>query len=361
MSIRNVLLCIGIIMVPVTALCSAGEHSDSLYKGFTQFLGSLYQYECKPLLGGQMGSIQQCTVNGKKYVARIINAPLATRRSEVLTHLSMAAQNIAPRIYYYDQDDYSLVIMEYIESKTLSWEQTRNANVLQCVAQKIRAIQAGDAVALGHNKKMDIFDLIVRGYERIRTKHHIVDHSIFEQALRKAKVVYQKIESRRPLLVLSHNDLHPRNMFFINNDIVIIDWELIGLNYDFFDLALYSLYSCLTDKHEYDLLSHYLQRDPSVADLQYLKEIKLLIRLYGALWNLSFLDELPEDISLDMVKNFDHYGKIFIEDYSADSSLFWFEFSMSLLREFFQEYERFEKDNAIDMQESLVLVPVACA
>lgn len=338
--IKKSLLCIS--MTLQLTLFSSIEHSDTIYKRFVQLLGPLYQYECKALSGGQMSSIQLCMVNGKKYVARVINTPLPVRRNEVLTHVHMASKNIAPHIHYYDQDDYALVIMDYLEGKTLSWQQARNHDVLQRIAHKIRSIQACDKNTLMHDKRMNIFDFIINCYEKIKTKKFAIDPAIFDQAFHKAKILYDTIESRKPRLVLSHNDLHPRNIFFINNDISIIDWEVIGLNYELFDLALYSLYSCLRDEDEYHLLTYYLYHEPSDEELQQFKDIKLLISLYGSFWNFAFSDEIPEDISFDMVNDFDYYGKIFTETYDSDSPKFWFEFSASLLQKFFKDYERFE-------------------
>lgn len=325
-------------------VCSSPEHYDPVYNGFTQFLGSLYQYESKTLAGGQMNAIQLCTVNDKKYVVRIMNAPLSKCRGEILAQVSMAAKKIAPHIHYYDQDNYSLVIMDYIDAKTLSWQQARDPYVLKKMAEKIRLIEACDQDMFVDNKKMDVFNYIVCCYEKIKTRQCAIDNAIFDEAFHKAEILYHAIESRNPRLVLSHNDLHPRNIFFIDNDISIIDWEIIGLNYEFFDLALYSLYSCLRDEDEYLLLTYYLERDPSDQQLQYFKDIKLLISVFGAFWNFAFSDDIPHDISLDMVKDFDYYGKVFTETNDADSTRFWFAFSASLLQKFFKDYERFEKE-----------------
>ena len=339
---RIFLFCLSAIL-PIT-LFSSAEQSDPIYEGFMQFLGPLYQYECKQLSGGQMSSMQLCVVNGKKYVTRIINTPLSVRRDEVLIHVDMAAKNIAPHIYYY-QDDYSLMIMEYIEGKTLCWQQARGDNVLQCIAQKVRSISSCDKETLTYAKRINIFDIISSCYEKIKTRSCAIEGAIFDEAFDKAQIVYHRIESRKPRLVLSHNDLHPRNIFFTNNDISIIDWETIGLNYEFFDLALYSLYSCLRDEDEYNLFTYYLQKEPSAQDLQQFKDVKLLISVYGSFWNFAFSDDMPQDISLDMVDDFDYYIKLFTETHEEDSAQFWFMFSASLLQKFFKEYERFEKEN----------------
>jgi hypothetical protein len=57
------------------------------------------------------------------------------------------------------------------------------------------------------------------------------------------------------------------------------------------------------------------------------------------------LDDVPADIILAKPKSFGYYGKIFAENYKADSPDFLFEMAVSLLQGFFKEYECLEKQH----------------
>jgi thiamine kinase-like enzyme len=320
--------------------------TDVVYKGFTHFLEDIQSYECTSLTGGlSTSSMQRCTVNGKKYVVRMLNGSFSVRKNEILTHVAMAKEKIAPHIYYYDSIDYSFAIMEFIDGCTLTVEQAQQSDMLERIAQKIRFIHGYDPAKLVDSEKVNMFDAIVGFYEQVKQKNPILSYCILDQALLQAKILYERIELNSPRLVFSHNDIHMRNVFCVHNDALIIDWEAVAINYNFFDGASYSLYACLNDLQEHYLLFCYLKRKPLPAEIQSFKDIKSLIMLYTALWLLKELDDVPADIILAKPKSFGYYGKIFAENYKADSPDFLFEMAVSLLQGFFKEYECLEKQH----------------
>ena len=64
---------------------------------------------------------------------------------------------------------------------------------------------------------------------------------MIDQAFQSTKIIHQKIENEKRSLVPCHNDLNYRNIFFTEKNIIFIDWEMAGINYDFYDLAFISI------------------------------------------------------------------------------------------------------------------------
>src|SRR5688500_3603422 len=133
--------------------------------------------------------------------------------------------------------------------------------------------------------------------------------------------------------------MHLRNMFFMANKIIIIDWEMAGFNDPFFDLANYSLYACLTEDQEYDLLKFYLQYFPTQAQKDHWNAVKSLVLVFNIFSWFYFLGPIPSHLSSDAVKDFNYYADIFSQNNNNDSD-FLFELALSLVNKFFHEYHR---------------------
>lgn len=318
------------------------SNSPIVREGFEQFLGSVYSYESQPLVGGLLSEAPcVCTVNDNKYVARIFKGLPDNRQTKVAINCLVADKGIAPKIYYHDHhDDFSFVIMDFVNTHTLFFEQAHDHLILDLVAQKVKLIEQFDVNMVTANKET-LFDETMRHYESIKKKHtasHV--NVILEELKYKTEILYQKIKNQGRPLVINHNDLHPRNMFFINNDLVIIDWETIALSYKFGDLALYSILSSLNKKDDLYLLTRYLECIPSADDEQYFKMVKLMGRIGVVLSCFDFIEAIPE--STEVIREFRQYAMAFAHDTSADSSKFFYEFGMSQLQEFREEFEKFE-------------------
>jgi thiamine kinase-like enzyme len=327
--------------------CSFTQENDAIYNGFQQFLGTVDSYECEQISGGLSSNTQYlCAVNDKKYIVRMLNEPLPVRQSEVLMHLLAEGKNIAPKIHYYDTNEYALVIMDFIDGQTLSLEQANRRDVLERIAHSIRCITQCDAHLLTKRKKKDLFAETICRYEKIKNQRGEVLDSIITQALCKVACVHQAIESAQRSLVVNHHDLHPRNIFFTNNDIVIIDWERAAINYEWYDLAIYSVYACLGKDDDHYLLTEYLQQPPSDDDLYYFTCLKLMMRVHIALDFFTCTSQIPESVFDEPIKEFKYYATIFAQDTNANSPEFLYAIGVSLLQEFFARYENFENDMA---------------
>jgi len=318
-----------------------------MYNGFKQFLGDIYNYKCEQLSGGVSYNTQYlCTVNDKKYVVRVLKEPLPTRHNEVSVHLFAANKFFAPMIHYYEHnEEFSFVIMDFINGHTLTLDEAHRFDVLDLMAEKIRLIHQWDASLLPYSSKRDLFAEITENYKKIKNKNlcsFLIP--ILEEVLHKAEIINQKVKSEQRLFVVNHNDLLPRNIFFTGNNIVIIDWENVGLNDVFYDLASYSMFACLNDEDDFYLLTQYLQRSPLYSDIQHFKCVKLMSRVFDTFSVFAFLDYISESIPMESIEDFMYYQNIFAQDSSINSSEFLYAMTLGQIREFFKEYKRCEEE-----------------
>lgn len=280
------------------------------------------------------------TVNDSKYLVRILKEPLLIRQNEVIVHSAAADKFIAPKIYHHQHTkEFSLIIMDFIPESTLSLEQAKDYYTIDFIARKVKSIQELDLNFTLRTR--NLFTVIIENYEKIKNKNLIID-PIFEEILDKVKIIYQKFENNARPLVISHNDLHPRNIFFTGTDVIIIDWEMVGFNDQFYDLAVYSLCACLNEKDDFYLLKQYLQKDPCSDDMQHFNIVKLLARVTYVFSTFEFLNHIPEVLSVESFNNFEYYENIFAQDSTANSSELLLALGVSQLQLFLEEYKSFK-------------------
>lgn len=85
--------------------------------------------------------------------------------------------------------------------------------------------------------------------------------------------------------VLTHHDLNSKNIIFNNKEIKIIDWEYVGINDIYFDLASLCVEFGLNTKQQKQVLFYYF----SVFKHDKNKKLKNFITLYKNLCELWFL------------------------------------------------------------------------
>ncbi len=309
---------------------------------FSEFLSQpLYQFEYKQLHGGfSLNSSYLYHVNDKKYVVRMLGESLHFRKSEIEAHLLAATLNVAPRVHYYDKNNYAFTIMDFIEGATLNLQQAQSVEVLNLVAHKVKLLAQVEVSTLSNIPKRDVFRYIVENYEMVmRNPEYAFLFPLLEDMFSKAKIIVNTIEKDNRSFVLSHNDLHSRNIFFADNDVLFIDWEMVGVTYQLYDLANYSFTACLSDEQDVFLLSKYLGCEPSHAELHQFRKMKLLAMAFYITSIFAWVEKGPSDFSLDNVKRYEDYAALFAHDATANSSDFLFLLGISALKEFSVRYD----------------------
>ena len=331
------LTCCITITSPLDIPESEKEQIDAIHTGFEQFLGKLDYCDCKPLHGGLSSNMQYlCTVNDKKYVARILKESQTQRQTEMAAHLTAVHHGISPAVhYYYSNDNYSVMIMDFINDHTLWVQQANDQDVLDQIADKIRTISQFNPTILADQTPKNLYDFekINQKYKKLKTLNLSTLEPMLDQALQIVTVLNQRLKHDNHHAVFSHGDLNPRNIFFTNNNIKFIDWENACMHYDLHDIASYSVFLCLNQSDDVYLLTKYLQHAPSQAEIERFKDIKLMIRAIDAFNVLVFLQNIPDSIPMETIQDFKHYETIFAQDSEQNSDEFLYALAVSQLKE----------------------------
>ncbi|HEX4069406.1 MAG TPA: phosphotransferase, partial [Candidatus Babeliales bacterium] len=308
--------------------------NPAVRNGFENFLGKINFYTTKSLMGGLSNEAPViCTVNDKKYVARMFKGLPDDRHNRAHINKLAADKGLAPKVHYHGHcdDTFDFMIMDFVDASTLSLEQANNPKVIDLIAKKVKLIAQFDKNIVTHNKE-NCFDETIRHYHSVKKKNCDNFDAVLEEVKNKTELIHQEIDKHKRPLVIGHNDFHPRNIFFKNNDIVIIDWDTLALNYEFGDLTAYSIFSCLSHKNDIRLLRKYLGCIPTDEDKHYFKTVKLLSRACLVLSFFEFVDCIPESVSVESIKNFKHYATCFAQGTDFDVPDFFYECGMSQLQ-----------------------------
>jgi len=96
----------------------------------------------------------------------------------------------------------------------------------------------------------------------------------------------KKLKKYKKELVTTHHDLNPKNILFHKNTIKFIDWEYVGVNDKFFDLATVCFEFALNTKEEKILLKAY-QTSVHKKDIKKLHSHMLIYEHLCKLWFMS--------------------------------------------------------------------------
>ena len=140
--------------------------------------------------------------------------------------------------------------------------------------------------------------LLIKKYHKIKPKIKYYDfkkdlknYAQFLDDFKSNKLLSQTartinfIKKYKKELVLIHHDLNPKNIIFNNKEIKIIDWEYVGINDIFFDLASLCVEFNLNKKQQKQLLIYYF----SIYNYNKNEKLQKYITLYKNLCELWFL------------------------------------------------------------------------
>jgi|694.fasta_scaffold25378_3 thiamine kinase-like enzyme len=219
----------------------------------------------KPLLGGGTKSkIYRIDIGNKKYVLRLLDEdqPVARRRSELNAHKIGTELQIAPKIIYTDPK-LVVTVMEFIEGRTLTREDLKNAEIISKVMQALKKFHEypNEGLLVKRTKVGAIQDL----YDRYKKKG-VVFPSCFDQLHGKLQDDFADLKSA---LGPSHGDFNPRNiMVSKEGHIYIIDWAQASIDHPFLDIAWLSIFLAANKEQVKSLLQEYFGREPTESEIK---------------------------------------------------------------------------------------------
>lgn len=222
--------------------------------------------------------------SGQRFVVRVaedLNVHGVWRRHEVAVSHAAYQAGVSPKICYCEP---GVMVLEFIESKTLGEEDVKNARNIDRIIHLIKQ---------AHNKIPQFLDLptvlfwvfqVNRYYLRtIKSETcHLSKELTFFSSLN-----HQLEKDIQPsALVFGHNDLLAANFLDDGQRLWLIDWEYAGFNHPLFDLAGLSSNNQLSADDEQWLLEAYWGAKYSLEMLAQLKLMKCASLLRETLWSL---------------------------------------------------------------------------
>tara|TARA_B110000014_G_C20097522_1_gene575540 strand:- start:115 stop:987 length:873 start_codon:yes stop_codon:yes gene_type:complete len=231
--------------------------------------------------------------NINKYVVRIgddIPEHLVYRSNELIASKAASDIGISPSVIYYEK---GLLVLEYIESTTLSAEEVRkNIKNIIPILKKIHYEIPKNLY--GQSLIFWVFH-VIRNYAKFlkdkKSNHTKILTKLLSQStiLEKSSAPYE--------IVFGHNDLLPANFLDDGDKIWVIDWEYAGFNSPLFDLGGLSSNNNFSLKEEIFLLENYFEKKINDKILLQYNSLKCASLLRETMW--SMVSEITSKIDFD--------------------------------------------------------------
>jgi thiamine kinase-like enzyme len=126
-------------------------------------------------------------------------------------------------------------------------------------------------------------DLIAKSFNRLSEDRKNKLNFYYEIIM---KIIFV-IEHDRKDKVSSHNDLLPSDIYYIDGEVIIVDWEYSALNHPYYDLAHLSVMSSLTLEQDQAFLTTYNEsiKNFSIGQGHSFILMKAIISFLLLIWN----------------------------------------------------------------------------
>lgn len=246
------------------------------------------QIRFEPMLGGgSKAKLFRVDVGDKKYVLRLLdeNQPVGQRMSELNAHRIGVELQIAPEIIYADPQPL-VILMEFIEGRTLTRDDLDNAEVVKQVVsalKKFHHYSENDSSSysgiLRRTKVKAIHDL----YDRYKHKKGVIFPSCYDPLHSKLQEDFVTLKRKH---TLSHGDFNRHNILISEEGhIYVIDWACAGIDHPFLDIGWLATSLAANDVQLQGLLREYLEREPTtdeVNEVFFFKDVTAF--LLATLW-----------------------------------------------------------------------------
>lgn len=232
-------------------------------------------------------------------------------------------------------------LMEYIEDSTIT------PKIAQRHCKEIgEALRKAHAIPLFKEKgeSFEKANQVRWEYIQAQASRHKTDLSIsLLQGARKAMQVFEEgmkslAELNSNLAVNIHTDLHPRNLFWTDRGLLILDWESSSHGHPYFDVASLAIFLGFDEIQERELLNGYFAHLPTPEELReyaLLKKIRwAYTSIVNTMWAYRVLETEPASDYITLPeKSFGDYMQSFAETKGMPS----LEFFVNVARLAFQK------------------------
>ncbi len=265
-----------------------------------------------PLQGGLSGAsifVAEDKEN-HKYVVRYFDR-LPPQESDRLIKNQLAAQEAGygPKVHWSDSA-HSIIVMDFLEPE-------QPTNVYQNLALLLRKIHQSPKIG----KTGRLWEVITPMIEELKkVDQNLVDMNLVKSTYDSAiEEVTPNLESKT-----CHRDLNPTNIIFSKGQFYAVDYDSIGIDDPYIDLAQVAIFYCntvgiITQEAEKEFLTLYLEHAPSDFELNKFEAFKKIASISFAVFFLRMgptdgWGAEPELMPFKNYKNLLGQGKINLAD-----------------------------------------------
>ena len=250
----------------------------------------------KPLKGGITNQNFLIEENSKKFVARLGNdipEHLISRSNELIATKAAADSNIGPNVFY---NSTGILVLEYIESKTMSANDIKNKIDLVIPILKKIHFEIPKKI-FGESLIFWVFH-VIRNYNKFLLDNNSFYKKILAQLILQADILEKNSSPYE--IVFGHNDLLPANFLDDGSRLWVIDWEYAGFNTPLFDLGGIASNNNFSKKEEIYLLENYFEKKINDQLMLKYNSMKCASLLRETMW--SMVSEITSKIDFDYKK-----------------------------------------------------------
>ncbi len=271
----------------------------------------------KELKGGLSGtSIYKLESQDRSYVLRLHLDSETTPQDDLeqFCALEGSKKGLSPYIYYVSDDKMS-VLMEFINTPTLTLKVAKESVNIKKIADVIKkAHQINGHPTIGES----LISKAKRCHE-IVLNHGLGPKNEINSALEFIKDKLEELSTYDYEKIHVHGDLNPRNIFVMEDRVLLIDWAETTLEDPFYDLTYFAMKLGYNQNEEMLLLTSYLKRNPTHEELKRFALHKKIHQAFWSLTNLYLADvELKKNPSAKIDKNKELKSWEYYQNLSAD-------------------------------------------
>lgn len=309
----NLIKCFLSFMICINAYLGAQEIAvpDKVLKVVNEYFELTLNLDIKitPLVGGHSSLNFFVELPSNQYVLRFNEkASMERFQCELFAMQEASKVGISPFVFKSFPNE-KMVLMEYINGKTLTIEQAHQIEVCNKIAKvlhKAHSIKKNPHHSTSRNTIMETF------YSQLSPFSEILEESTQAiKIIRRGHDILNNMPSSYS--VNTHNDLNPGNILVIDDRIVLIDWE--GTNWEdpFYDLSYFAIFHDYDSRRELSLMESYLNKKPNLEEFQryYLTKKINFARISLSCYFISFIQNKPNIDQEAPLKNWKYYVKSF--------------------------------------------------
>ena len=245
--------------------------------------GAQNTWQISPLQGGLSGASIFIADNGShKYVVRFFDHLPPSQVARLLNGQKNAwTGGYGPKVHWANPKQ-SVVVMDYLQP-----QQPNPETIMQDLATLLRKIHTSP-MGEGTTRYWDhVFSVVIKKLEEV--PQTILDvptvKSYLEKLVEKAA---ENLESKT-----CHRDMNPTNLIFCSGRFFAVDYDSLGIDDPYIDIAQVATFYCHTPAATKKLLSAYLEREPTDVETTKLTLFqKIVLISYG----LDFFGNIPDTL-----------------------------------------------------------------